>query len=434
MIEEKFDAIVIGAGMAGNAAAYTMASRGLKVLQLERGEYPGSKNVQGGILYADMLEKIIPEFRDEAPLERRLIEQRFWFMTDKAHTGMHYRNDDFNEERPNRYTIIRSQFDRWFSRQAQEKGAILLCETTALELIRDGHDKVIGVRTDRSGGAIHADVVVLAEGVNGLLGARAELRSVPAADHVALAVKEMHFLPAETIEARFNLKADQGLVIEAAGTISHGMTGMGFIYTNKESISVGIGCIVADFAKNGITPTQLLDNFKKHPSVAPLIAGSEVKEYAAHLIPEGGFKAVPQLFGDGWVICGDAGQFNNAVHKEGSNLAMTSGRLAAEAIFQIKSRREPMTKANLALYKKMLDDSFVMKDLRKYKDMPALLHNSAANLFLTYPELVSKAMENFVRVDGKTKIEKEKDTIRNFRKARGFGLIGDAIRLARAWR
>ena len=118
MIDEKFDAIVIGAGMAGNAAAYTMASRGLKVLQLERGEYPGSKNVQGGILYADMLEKIIPEFRAEAPLERRLIEQRFWFMTDKAHTGMHYRNDEFNEERPNRYTIIRSQFDRWFARQA----------------------------------------------------------------------------------------------------------------------------------------------------------------------------------------------------------------------------------------------------------------------------------------------------------------------------
>ncbi len=340
MIDEKFDAIVIGAGMSGNAAAYTMASRGLKVLQLERGEYPGSKNVQGGILYADMLEKIIPDFRNEAPLERRLIEQRFWFMTDKAHTGMHYRSDEFNEERPNRYTIIRSQFDRWFAREAQAKGSILLCETTAVELIHDPYGKVIGVRTDRSGGPIHCDVVVLAEGVNGLLGTRAELRPRPSADHVALAVKEMHFLPAETIEARFNLKADEGAVIEAAGTISNGMAGMGFVYTNKESISVGIGCLVSDFAENETSPAQLLDTFKKHPSIAPLIAGSEVKEYAAHLIPEGGFKAVPQLFGNGWVICGDAGQLNNAVHREGSNLAMTSGRLAGEAIFQIKSRRD----------------------------------------------------------------------------------------------
>ena len=70
MIEERFDAIVIGAGMAGNAAALTMAERGLKVLQLERGEYAGSKNVQGAILYADMLEKLVPNFREDAPLER----------------------------------------------------------------------------------------------------------------------------------------------------------------------------------------------------------------------------------------------------------------------------------------------------------------------------------------------------------------------------
>lgn len=68
MIEEKFDAIVVGAGMAGNAAALTMAECGMKVLQLERGEYPGSKNVQGAILYADMLEKLVPDFRDDAPL------------------------------------------------------------------------------------------------------------------------------------------------------------------------------------------------------------------------------------------------------------------------------------------------------------------------------------------------------------------------------
>ncbi|BBU61210.1 protein FixC [Methylosinus sp. C49] len=435
MIEEKFDAIVIGAGMAGNAAAYTMASRGLNVLQLERGEYAGSKNVQGGILYADMLEKIIPDFREEAPLERHLIEQRFWMMTDRSHTGMQYRSDDFNEEKPNRYTIIRSQFDRWFNKQVQGAGAIVISETTVTELVSDAYGKVIGVRTDRAGGTVFADVVVLAEGVNGLLGARAGLRPTPRPEHVALAVKEMHFLPRETLEARFNLHGDEGVVIEAAGTISKGMTGMGFVYTNKESISVGFGCLVSDFAENQETPYGMLENFKKHPSIAPLLEGSEVKEYAAHLIPEGGFNTIPELFGDGWVVVGDAAQLNNAIHREGSNLAMTSGRLAGEAIFQVKSRRDPMTKQNLALYKKFLDDSFVMKDLKKYKDMPALLHTQAQNFFLTYPTLVSKAMENFLRVDGTPKIEKEKASVRAFREKRSLtGLFGDAWRLARAWR
>ena len=58
------------------------------------------------------------------------------------------------------------------------------------------------------------------------------------------------------------------------------MTGMGFLYTNKESISIGIGCLVSDFQKTGETPYDLLERFKKHPSIAPLIEGSEVKEYA----------------------------------------------------------------------------------------------------------------------------------------------------------
>ncbi|TIT82739.1 MAG: FAD-binding protein, partial [Mesorhizobium sp.] len=174
---EQFDAIVVGAGMSGNAAAYTLASQGLKVLQLERGEYPGSKNVQGAIMYANMLEKIIPDFRDDAPLERHLVEQRLWVLDDTSHTGIHYRSDDFN-------------------------------------------GKVIGVRTDRAGGVVFANVVVLAEGVSGLLGTRAGLREMPKPETVALAVKEMHFLPEEVIGQRFGVKGDEGCVIEAVGTIS----------------------------------------------------------------------------------------------------------------------------------------------------------------------------------------------------------------------
>ncbi|MCA1444745.1 FAD-binding protein [Ensifer sp. IC4062] len=434
MTEEKFDAIVVGAGMAGNAAAYTMASRGLKVLQLERGEYPGSKNVQGAILYANMLETIIPDFREDAPLERHLVEQRFWLMDDTSHTGMHYRSDDFNEPTPNRYTIIRAQFDKWFSRKVRAAGAIVLCETTVTELARDARGKVIGVHTDRAGG-IRADVVVLAEGVNGLLGTRAGFRKVPKPEAVALAVKEMHFLPEEVIAERFGLTGDQGCVIEAAGTISRGMAGLGFLYTNKESISLGIGCLVSHFAASLESPYALLDAFKDHPSIRPLIAGSEIKEYAAHLIPEGGFKAIPQLFGDGWVVVGDAAQLNNAVHREGSNLAMTSGRIAGEAIATIKSRKRPMTRDNLSLYKSMLDKSFVVGDLRKYKDMPALLHTNSRNFFITYPRLLSQAAQNFVRVDGTPKIEKERATKAAFIKARSrWGLISDAVRLALAWR
>ena len=434
-IGDKFDAIVVGAGPSGNAAAYTMAKEGLKVLQIERGEYSGSKNVQGAILYADALEKIIPDFREDAPLERHVVEQRMWMMDDKSHSGMHYRSDDFNEERPNRYTILRAQFDKWFSSKVKEAGAIVLCETTVTELVKDFHGKVIGVRTDRSGQPIMANVVLLAEGVNGLVGQRSGLRPEVAADSVALAVKEMHFLPREVIEARFNLTGNEGVVIEAMGTITKGMTGTGFLYTNEESISVGIGCIVSDFVESDVTPYALLEAFKAHPSIKPLLVGSECKEYAAHLIPEGGYKAIPQLHGDGWLVVGDAGQFVNAVHREGSNLAMTTGRVAAELVVMLTRKREAMSAANLGEYVRRLEASFVMKDLKKYKGIPALLHGGKANFFGTYPRLISAAMQTWFRVDGIDKKSKEREIIRNFRSTRTlWGMLTDAFRVVRAWR
>jgi electron transfer flavoprotein-quinone oxidoreductase len=434
-MHEKFDAIVVGAGPSGNAAAYTMAKAGLKVLQLERGEYPGSKNVQGAILYSNALEKVIPDFREDAPLERHIIEQRMWMLDETSYVGMQFRSEDFNEEKPNRYTIIRAQFDKWFSHRVREAGAVLLCETTVTDLIRDSHGKVIGVRTDRIDGNLLADVVVLGEGVNGLVGQTAGLRPELKPNDVALAVKEMHFLPQEVVESRFNLKGDEGVVIEAMGTVGTGLSGLGFIYTNKESLSIGIGCLVSDFAETGATPYGLLEAFKNHPSVKPLLAGSEVKEYSAHLIPEGGFKAIPEVYGDGWVIVGDAGQFVNSVHREGSNMAMTTGLLAGQTIMRLHRRGEEFNKENLAAYKRALDDSYVMKDLKKYKDIPNFIHQNSKTLLGVYPRLLGKAAEHWFRVDGVDKRTKEKDILASFRERRSLtGLIGDALKFARAWR
>ncbi len=435
MSKKDFDVIVVGAGPSGNAAAYTAAKAGLKVLQIERGEYPGSKNVQGAILYADALERIIPDFREDAPLERHIIEQRMWVLDDASFVGSHFRSEDYNKPPYNRYTIIRAQFDKWFSSKVREAGALLICETTVQELIMDG-DKVVGVRCDREAGDVFADVVILADGVNSTLARKAGFHGEIKANNVALAVKEILFMPEELIQQRFNIKDEEGVVIEMVGKITDGMMGTGFLYTNKDSLTIGIGCMLSDFKKNEnkTSPYTLLENLKQHPSVAPLIQGGEMKEYCAHLIPEGGFFAVPKVYGNGWMIVGDSGGFVNAVHREGSNLAMTTGRLAAETVINAKAAGKGFGESALKAYQKALDESFVMKDLKKYRDMPKVFHENP-QFFTTYPELLNKAARTMVTVDNIDKKTKEREIFSSFKTARTFtGLVGDAFKLWRAFR
>lgn len=430
---EKFDAIVVGAGPSGNAAAYTLAKAGLSVIQIERGEYPGSKNVQGAILYSDALERIIPEFRDEAPLERHIIEQRMWVLDDDSYMGTHYRSDAFNKAPYNRYTILRAQFDKWFSEKVSQAGALVICETTVTDLIMDGN-RVVGVRTDREHGDVFADIVILADGVNSLLAKKAGFHPELNPGDVALAVKEILFLPQETVESRFNVKEGEGVVIEMIGKITQGMMGTGFLYTNNESLTIGVGCMLSDFKKERISPYLLLEKMKAHPAIKPLIEGGEMKEYTAHLIPEGGLKAMPQVYGDGWMIVGDSGMFVNAVHREGSNLAMTTGRLAAETVIELKQSGKDLNKANLATYRAKLDDSFVIKDLSKYKDMPGIFHANP-QFFTTYPELVNNAAKHMLTVDGVDKKTKEREIFKSFTSSRSLlGLMGDAYKMWRALR
>jgi electron transfer flavoprotein-quinone oxidoreductase len=159
-----------------------------------------------------------------------------------------------------------------------------------------------------------------------------------------------------------------------------------------------------------------------------------MKEYCAHLIPEGGFYAVPKVHGNGWMIAGDSGGFVNAAHREGSNLAMTTGRLAAETVIAAKAAGKPMTEATLKAYRTRLDESFVMKDLHKYRDMPAVLHKNP-QFFTTYPDLLARAAKTLFTVDHVDKKTKEREVFASFRQSRSLaGLVGDAYKLWRAIR
>lgn len=426
---EKFDVIVVGAGPAGTSCAYSCAKSGLKVLLIERGEYPGSKNVMGGVLYRKQMEDIIPEFWKEAPLERPVVEQRFWMMDKESVVQFGYKGLEWAVEPYNNFTVLRAQFDQWFAQKAVEAGALLINETVVTECIVE-NGKVIGVRTDRPDGEVHADVVVLADGVNSLLSKQLGFHREFRPDEVALTVMEVINLPKDKINERFNLEGNHGTTIEIFGDSTKGNLGTAFLYTNKESLNIGVGTTLSSMIKAKLKPYELLDYLKKHPMVRPYLEGGESAEYLAHLIPEGGYHSVPRVVGSGVLVVGDAAQLVNAIHREGSNMAMASGQMAAEAILEAKKDGD-FSERSLNRYKEALFGSFIIKDLEKYKD--------AAHTFEKYPQyfkeylpMMNQAMSKFFTVDGTPKKEKQKQIIRSMTSEKGTLKVMQDI--YRAWK
>ena len=123
-MDEKFDAIIVGAGLAGSAAALKLAQAGLEVVVIDRGPYPGSKNLSGGVLYGNILNELVPEYWEEAPIERVITNQRVMFMTEQAFFNIDFKNQVFNEKPYNAISVLRGKFDRWFGEKAEEAGEI----------------------------------------------------------------------------------------------------------------------------------------------------------------------------------------------------------------------------------------------------------------------------------------------------------------------
>ncbi|HOO96718.1 MAG TPA: FAD-dependent oxidoreductase [Caldisericia bacterium] len=418
-MEEKFDLIIVGAGPAGISAAIVAAKAGVKTIVLERGEFPGSKSVFGGVVYAHEINKLIPNFWEDkkCPIERVITDSRIALMNDTGALQIGYKTGNFSDP-PNVLTVHRAKFDRWMAKKAQEEGALIICNTCVEEVLRDNTGKVIGVRTGRPDGDVFGKVVIFADGVQSPLTVRAGIRPEVKPEHVALSVKENIQIGEEEVTKRFGAKPGEGVTFEILGTMADKMDGIAIMYTNSDSVSLGIGANLAQWMKSKVTPYEMIDNLKKHPFVAPFVEGGTLKEYTAHWLPEGGWDTIPKLYGNGYMLAGDTAMLFNTLHREGTNLAQATGRMAGEVAAEAIKAGITDEKA-LKKYSDMVKASFVGQDMKKYKKFGHTLYSNPM-IFDQLPTTFGEACEEMLRVDGKTKREKQKIIVKNIRKKVGL--------------
>ena len=396
----EFVVEVVGAGPAGASAALALARAGRSVVLVERGPFPGSKNVYGGVVYGRVLDNIVPNWWEEVPVERWVVRRSTMMMTGTQSLSVDFRSQAWGSAPYNGMTTLRSHFDAWLAGKATDAGARLVTSTVATGLIQDSAGRVVGVRTDRDGAELRAPVVIACDGVNSFLAKEAGLLPRAEASHHTLGVKEVLDLPPGAINERFGVQDHEGVDMEILGC-TRGIPGGGFLYTNADTVSIGVVVSLPELAASGVRPEALIADLKAHPTIAPLLAGSTLREYGAHLIPEGGYDTMPALAADGLLIAGDAGAMTLAagLWLEGVNFAIGSGYAAGRAVDRALSKGD-CTAKGLASYRADLEGQFVLADHKRLRKAPSLVLSERVQQ--RYPGLICDLAEGMFTVTNPT--------------------------------
>src|SRR6266536_1895124 len=353
--EPDFEVIVIGAGIAGCVTAYQLARQGRSVLLIERGESAGSKNLSGGVMYTRGIQQVFPEHLDEAPVERRITRNYVSFLNAGSSVAIDYKDSRLADP-VNAVTVLRVKLDAWLAGRCEEAGVLIMPGVRVDRVLtQDGAagKRVVGVQAGDD--ELRAHVVVAADGVNSFIAKEVGLRKQEPLNHLAVGVKSVVSLPRDTIEARFNLTGDEGAAVAVVGDCTEGVGGGGFIYTNTDSLSVGIVVRLDDLTAKQKVVTDIFDHFLEHQFIAPYLDGGELAEYGCHLVAEGGMEMIGEIAMDGMLVVGDA-----------AGLTLNTG-------LTVRGMDLAVAEAGLAGYRETFFASYAGQDMKTYARAPAFL-------------------------------------------------------------
>jgi electron-transferring-flavoprotein dehydrogenase len=396
------DVLIVGAGPAGLSCALHLANlikkhtgSGAKpelsaenIYVLEKGREIGAHQLSGAIMNPKALAELVPDFTKSAPLDTPVTDSAALIFSEHGSLRIPITPPPFQNK--GNYVVSLNKLVKWMGGLVEAAGVNVFKEFGGAELIYEG-DGVAGVITEDKGldkngkpksnytpgYELRAKVTVLAEGPRGSLTKqlvnKKKLDSSNPQSY-GIGIKELWDVQAGKIKP--------GFVAHTLGwPMSSKMYGGGWIY-GLENNRVSIGLVIAlEYEDPRFDPHAAFQIWKTHPYLRNILEGGKLVRYGAKSLPYGGWYAMPRNYLDGALIVGDSGSFLDSQRLKGIHLAMKSGMLAAETIFEALKKSDTSAKT-LKLYKEKIDRSYIKTELWKVRNFHQGFHSGMLNGFL----------------------------------------------------
>jgi electron-transferring-flavoprotein dehydrogenase len=396
------DVLIVGAGPAGLSCALHLANlikqhnaSGAKpelsaenIYVLEKGREIGAHQLSGAIMDPKALAELVPDFQKSAPLDTPVTDSAALIFTQKSSLRIPITPPPF-QNRGN-FVISLNKLVKWLGGLVEGAGVNVFKEFGGADLVYEGNG-IAGVITEDKGldkngkpkanftpgYELRAKVTVLAEGPRGSLTkqlvTKKNLANINPQTY-GLGIKELWDVQPGKIQP--------GYVAHTLGwPVPTDIYGGGWIYGLSNN-RVSIGLVVAlEYEDPRFDPHAALQTWKTHPFVRNILDSGKLVRYGAKSLPYGGWYSMPRNYLDGGLIVGDSGSFLDSQRLKGVHLAMKSGMLAAETIFEAL-KKENYSAASLSSYKDKIDKSYIKTELWKVRNFHQGFRNGLLNGFI----------------------------------------------------
>ncbi len=375
----EYDVVVVGAGPSGLSAAIKLkqltkkANKELSVCVIEKGSEVGAHIVSGAVIETKALDELIPDWKTKhSPLKTEAKVDKFLYLTEAKSYQLPTPPQMHNK---GNYIISLSDFTKWLAQQAEELEVEIYPGFAASEVLFDEKNKVLGVATcdmgrlkDGSEGPnfergieLRAKQTIFSEGCRGHLGKilmeKFNLNSDNSPQTYGIGIKELWEVKPEN--------SKPGSIMHTTGwPLDNDTYGGSFLYhldNNKVSIGFVIGL---DYKNPYLSPYLEFQRFKHHPAIKKLLEGGRRINYGARALNEGGVQSLPKLTFPGGMLTGCEAGFLNVPKIKGTHLAMKSGMIAAQSIFENIDKNDEILE-----YESSIKKSWLWKELYKVRNI-----------------------------------------------------------------